>query len=56
MNRESQVRSVAVLLFLLTVAGVVFAGFNFNSEWKFVVPNDGVWWVEHGGRLTADRG
>jgi two-component system, NtrC family, sensor kinase len=55
MNRESQVRSVAVLLFLLTVAAVVFAGFNFNSEWKVLVPEDGVWWVEHSGRLTADR-
>jgi two-component system NtrC family sensor kinase len=55
MNRESQVRSVAVLLFLLTVAAVVFAGFNFNSEWKFLVPYDGVWWVEHDGRLVADR-
>src|ERR1700727_2091084 len=55
MNRESQVRFVAVLLFLLTVAAVVFAGFNFNAEWKFQVPDDGVWWVEHDGRLTADR-
>src|SRR3984893_1950562 len=55
MNRESQVRSVAVLLFLLTVAAVIFAGFNFNAEWKFLVPDDGVWWVEQGGRLTADR-
>ena len=55
MNRESQVRSVAVLLFLLTVAAVVFAAFNFNAEWRFLVPDDGVWWVEHGGRLTADR-
>ncbi len=55
MNRESQVRSVAVLLFLLTVAAVAFAGFNFNSEWKFLTPDDGVWWVEHNGRLTADR-
>jgi two-component system, NtrC family, sensor kinase len=55
MNRESQVRSVAVVLFLLTIAAVVFAGFNFNAEWKFQVPNDGVWWVEHDGRLTADR-
>ncbi len=55
MNRESQVRSVAVLLFILTVAAVVFAGFNLNSEWKFQVPDDGVWWVENGGRLTADR-
>jgi two-component system NtrC family sensor kinase len=55
MNRESQVRFVAVLLFLLTVAAVVFAGFNLNSEWRFLVPDDGVWWIEHGGRLTADR-
>src|ERR1700728_4485023 len=55
MNRESQVRFVAVLLFLLTVAAVVFAGFNFDAELKASVPDDGVWWVEHRGRLTADR-
>ena len=55
MNRESQVRFVAVLLFLLTVAAVVFASFNFEAEWKFVLPDDRVWWVEHNGRLTADR-
>jgi two-component system NtrC family sensor kinase len=55
MNRESQVRSVAVLLFLLTVAAVVFAGFNLNSEWKSLVPDDGIWWIEQGGHLTADR-
>ncbi|MFZ1009969.1 MAG: ATP-binding protein [Candidatus Sulfotelmatobacter sp.] len=55
MNRESQVRSVAVLLFLLTVAAVVFAGFNLDAELKFAVPDDGIWWIEHGGRLTADR-
>jgi two-component system, NtrC family, sensor kinase len=55
MNRESQVRFVAVLLFLLTVAAVVFAGFNFNSELKSAVPDDGVWWIEGHGRLTADR-
>jgi two-component system, NtrC family, sensor kinase len=55
MNRESQVRFVAVLLFLLTVAAVVFAGFNFNSEMKSAVPDDGVWWIENAGHLTADR-
>jgi len=55
MNRESQVRSIAVVLFLLTIAAVVFAGFNLKTEWRFQVPEDGVWWVEHGGRLTADR-
>jgi two-component system, NtrC family, sensor kinase len=55
MNREGQVRSVAVLLFLLTVAAVVFAGFNLDAEWKFLVPTDAVWWVEQGGLLTAVR-
>ncbi len=55
MNRESQARFVAVLLFLLTVAAVVFAGFNFEKERDFAAPDDGVWWVEHDGRLMADR-
>ena len=55
MNRESQARFVAILLFLLTVAAVVFAGFNFQKERQSAVPDDGVWWVEHGGRLIADR-
>jgi two-component system NtrC family sensor kinase len=54
MNRESQLRFVAVLLFLMTVAAVVFAGFNFQKEREFAVPDDGVWWVEHSGRLVAD--
>jgi two-component system, NtrC family, sensor kinase len=55
MNRESQVRFVAVLLFLLTVAAVVFAGFNFRKQSEFSAPDDGVSWVEDGGRLMADR-
>src|SRR3954454_17211081 len=55
MNRESQARSVAVLLFLLTVAAVVFAGFNFAKERQMAFPDDGVWWVEHDGKLIADR-
>ena len=55
MNRESQARFVAVLLFLLTVAAVIFAGFNFQKERESAVPDDGVWWIEQGGRLVADR-
>jgi len=55
MNQESQVRFVAVLLFVLTVAAVVFAGFNFQKERTYAVPDDGVWWVEHNGHLVADR-
>src|SRR6201993_994751 len=55
MNRESQARFVAVLLFLMTVAAVIFAGFNFQKERASAVPDDGVWGVEHSGRLVADR-
>jgi PAS domain S-box-containing protein len=55
MNRESQARFVAVLLFLLTVGAVVFAGFNFQSERRVTAPDDGVEWVEHDGRLIADQ-
>jgi len=55
MNQDTHVRSVAVLLFLLTVAAVVFGGLNFTKERQFAVPDDGAWWVEHGGNLFADR-
>ena len=55
MNRESQARFVAVLLFLLTVAAVVFAGFNFQAERKVTSPDDGVQWTEKDGRLVADE-
>jgi two-component system, NtrC family, sensor kinase len=55
MNRESQVRFLAVLLSLLTIAAVVFAGFNFEKERESTAPDDGVTWVEQGGRLLADR-
>ena len=54
MNRESQTRFIAILLFLLTVAAVVFAWLNFQSERKITAPDDGVKWVEQGGTLVAD--
>ena len=55
MNRESQARFVAVLLFLVTVAAVVFAGLNFQKERESTAPDDGVVWVERGGHLVADQ-
>ena len=55
MNRESQARFVAVLLSLLTVAAIVFAGLNFKSEKNYPVPFDGVMWIERGGHLVADQ-
>ena len=55
MNRESQARFIAVLLFVLTVTAVVFAGFNLQKEREYAGPDDGAWWVEQGGHLVADR-
>jgi two-component system NtrC family sensor kinase len=55
MNRESQVRFLAVLLSLLTIAAVVFASFNFQKERESTAPDDGVIWVEQGGHLSADQ-
>ena len=54
MNRESQARFIAVLLFLMTVAAGVFAGFNFQKEREFAVPDDGTVWIEQNGRLLAE--
>ena len=55
MNRDFQIRFTAILLALLTAAAVVYAGYNLQTERQFQVPEDGVWWVEHHGQLTADR-
>jgi two-component system NtrC family sensor kinase len=55
MNRESQIRSAAVVLALLTVAAVVFAGYNFQKDSDFQKPDDGAWWKESSGKLVADR-
>ena len=55
MNRDFQIRFTAILLALLTTAAVVYAGYNFSAERQFQVPNDGVWWFEHQGKLTANR-
>jgi two-component system NtrC family sensor kinase len=54
MNRDFQARFTAVLLALLTTAAVVYAAYNFEIERAYQAPTDGVWWVEHNGRLLAD--
>ena len=55
MTRDFQLRFVATVLALLTVAAAVFAWINFRKEREFAVPYDGVWWVEQAGSLVADR-
>ena len=55
MNREFEARFTAILLTLLTVAAVLFAGFNYKSEHQSAIPDDGAWWMERNGRVVADR-
>ena len=55
MNRESQDRFTVIVLFLLTAAAIVLGGINFQKEHLYPIPDDGVWWVERGNHLVADR-
>src|SRR6202008_4151277 len=55
MNKDFQIRFTAGFLFLMTVAACVFAWINFQKEHEFQIPSDGVWGVERGGRVVADR-
>jgi len=55
MNREFQARFTAILLGLLTITAVVFAGYNYRVERQYPVPDDGVWWLERNSHLVADH-
>jgi PAS domain S-box-containing protein len=55
MQKENQFRFIAALMALLTATAIVFAFINFQKERQFETPTDGVWWVEAGGHLLADR-
>ncbi|MEO8726764.1 MAG: ATP-binding protein [Acidobacteriaceae bacterium] len=53
MPRDFQVRTTAVLLAILTIAAASLAWLNFESEHRYSVPDDGVWWLESNGHLQA---
>src|ERR1700678_4473703 len=55
MKNAAQTRILAIVLALATVAACVLAAFNFEHENGVDVPTDGVWWVEAGGGLRAER-
>src|ERR1700687_2195783 len=55
MTKETQIRFAAIVFGLLTVTAVVFAWINFQKEYEFSTPTDGVWWVESQGQLVARR-
>ena len=43
------------MLALLSVAAIVFAWINFQKDREYFTPYDGVWWVEDGDHLRAQR-
>src|ERR1043166_2853201 len=53
--RDFQMRFVAIVLAAFTIAAGVFGFINFQKERQFEIPTDGVWWVERGGKVTAER-
>src|SRR5437762_4251441 len=55
MTKDLQVRFIAIVLALLTLAAAVFAWINYRKEREFAVPYDGVWFVEQANTLVAAR-
>src|SRR5215467_8949226 len=46
MRRDALIRFSAVVLAILTVATIVFAVINFQKEWQYPKPSDGVQWLQ----------
>ncbi len=55
MTKDLQVRFAALLLGIVTVTAVIFAWINYDKDRQWESPYDGVWWVEHDGRVMAQR-
>src|ERR1700739_4784505 len=55
MITQLQGRMTAILLAGLTLTVMVFAWLNLQQERRVTIPTDGVWWVESGKTLVAER-
>ncbi len=55
MITQLQGRMTAILLATLTLTVMVFAWLNLQQERRVTIPTDGVWWVESGKTLVAER-
>jgi two-component system, NtrC family, sensor kinase len=55
MRKDFQFRVSALILALITLTAIIFAGINFWKERQYEVPTDGVWWIESGKGLRAER-
>ncbi len=55
MRKDFLIRFSAIPLALLTLASIIFAVINFQKENQYPVSDDGVWWFEKNGSITAQR-
>jgi two-component system NtrC family sensor kinase len=55
MRKDFQFRFSALTLAFLTLAAVIFAGINYWKEQQNPVPTDGIWWIENGRTIQAQR-
>src|SRR5688572_1773901 len=53
MLQELKFQLSTAVLTILTVAAVVSAALNFEQQYRFRLPDDGVTWMERGGRIVA---
>ena len=53
MNEHLRTRLGAVVLALVTVAAIIFAALNFQQRSRFVLPDDGVTWMDTAQGVTA---
>src|SRR5579864_409863 len=55
MRKDFQFRFSALVLAFVTLAAVIFAGINVWKEGQNPLPDDGVFWLENGDALQAQR-
>ena len=55
MEKSSQHRILAIALAVATLLICVLGSLNYARESNYEQPTDGVWWMESGGGLTAQR-
>jgi len=55
MKKDFLIRFSAVPLALLTLASLIFAVINFQKESQYLIPDDGVWWLDKDGTIQAQR-
>ncbi|HUA01510.1 MAG TPA: PDZ domain-containing protein, partial [Candidatus Aquilonibacter sp.] len=53
MNEHLRTRLGAVLLALVTLAAIIFAALNFQQRSRFVLPDDGVTWMDTAQGVSA---